>query len=47
MVHLRDDGGTLLNIFAVTKDSAPIKRGTEVALVKYDPVKKIYTVAEM
>ncbi len=47
MVHLRDEGGTLLNVFAVIKDGEPIKRGSEVALVKYDPVKKVYTVAKV
>jgi membrane protein implicated in regulation of membrane protease activity len=47
MVHLRDEGGTLINIFAVSKDGEPIKRGSEVALVTYDPVNKVYTVAEV
>ena len=47
MVHLRDEGGTLINIFAVIKDGEPIKRGSEVALVAYDPVNKVYTVASV
>ncbi len=47
MVHLRDEGGTLLNVFAVITDGEPIKRGSEVALVKYDAVKKVYTVAKV
>jgi membrane protein implicated in regulation of membrane protease activity len=47
MVHLRDEGGTLLNIFAVIKDGEPIKRGSEVALVAYDPVKKVYAVTSV
>ena len=47
MVHLRDDGGTLINIFAVIQDGESIKRGSEVALVAYDPVKKIYTVTKV
>jgi membrane protein implicated in regulation of membrane protease activity len=47
MVHLRDEGGTLINIFAVITDGEPIRRGSEVALVAYDPVKKVYTVANV
>ncbi len=47
MVHLRDDGGTLLNVFAVIKDGEPIKRGSEMSLVAYDPLKKVYTVTTL
>jgi len=47
MAHLRDDGGTLLNVFAVIKDGEPIKRGSEITLVAYDPLKKVYTVTSV
>ena len=47
MVHLRDDGGTLLNVFAVIQDGEPIRRGSEITLVAYDPLKKVYTVTSV
>jgi membrane protein implicated in regulation of membrane protease activity len=47
MVHLRDDGGTLLNVFAVIQDGEPIRRGSEITLVAYDPLKKVYTITSV
>jgi membrane protein implicated in regulation of membrane protease activity len=45
LVHLRDQGGTLINVFAVIPSGEPIKRGAEVVLVSYDPQHKHYTVS--
>jgi membrane protein implicated in regulation of membrane protease activity len=47
MVHLRDDGGTLLNVFAVIQDGEPIRRGSEITLVAYDPLKRVYTITSV
>jgi len=44
MVHLRDDGGTLISLFAVTEDEQPIARGESVILLSYDPVQRLYLV---
>ena len=44
MIHLRDQGGTLVSLFAVTEDEKPIPRGVEVILLAYDTVQKRYTV---
>ncbi len=44
MVHLRDDGGTLISLFAVTEDEQPIARGESVILLSYDAAKRIYLV---
>lgn len=43
LVRLRDDGGTLINIFATT-DNNPIQRDQEVILLAYDKEKKQYIV---
>lgn len=43
-VHLRNEGGTLITIFAVTASEDPIRRGEEVVLVSYDPSQKFYLV---
>ncbi len=43
-VHVRDSGGTLISVFAVTEAEAPIGRGSDVVLVSYNPEKKLYTV---
>lgn len=45
LVRLRDVGGTLLSVFAIIQSGEPIKRGSEVVLVAYDPTLKRYTVA--
>jgi hypothetical protein len=47
MVHLRDQGGTLISVFAVNPTEQTIKRGCEVVLVSYDAAKRHYTVAPM
>ena len=44
MVHLRNPGGTLISIFAVTGDAEAVKRGDEVILLSYDEAKRIYLV---
>lgn len=43
-VHVRDSGGTLISVFAVTRSEEPIRRGSEVVLASYDARKKLYTV---
>lgn len=44
-VKVRDPGGTLLTLFAITPaDEFPISRDTEVILVDFDPQRKLYTV---
>lgn len=45
LVRVRDRGGTLINVFAITQDDQDIPGQTEVALVEYDPDQKRYTVA--
>jgi membrane protein implicated in regulation of membrane protease activity len=47
LVHLRDQGGTLISVFATTTAGQPIKRGCEVVLVSYDSTKRQYTVASL
>jgi membrane protein implicated in regulation of membrane protease activity len=47
LVRLRDVGGTLLSVFAIIQSGEPIKRGSEVVLVAYDPALKRYTVANV
>lgn len=44
MVHLRDDGGTLISLFAITEDDQPIARGTSVILLSYNAVQRLYLV---
>ena len=44
MVHLRDDGGTLISVFAITEDEQPIPRGESVILLSYDAAKRLYLV---
>ena len=44
LVRVRDQGGTLINVFAVTAENDPIGRQTEVVLVEYDAQNKRYTV---
>jgi membrane protein implicated in regulation of membrane protease activity len=44
MVHLRDDGGTLISLFAITEDEAPIGRGEAVILLSYDATQRRYLV---
>ncbi len=44
MVHLRDDGGTLISVFAVTEDEQPIARGEPVILLSYDAAQRRYLV---
>lgn len=44
MVHLRDDGGTLISIFATTEDEQPIARGESVILLSYDAAQRRYLV---
>jgi membrane protein implicated in regulation of membrane protease activity len=43
-VHVRDRGGTLISIFAICGDPAPIRRGEKVVLLSYDPKSRLYTV---
>lgn len=44
-VKVRDAGGTLLTLFAITPaDEFPITRDSEVILVEFDPQRKLYTV---
>lgn len=47
LVRLRDVGGTLLSVFAIIQSGEPIKRGSEVVLVAYDPTLRRYTVANV
>jgi membrane protein implicated in regulation of membrane protease activity len=47
LVHLRDQGGTLISVFAINPSDLVIKRGNEVVLVSYDAVKRHYTVAPL
>jgi membrane protein implicated in regulation of membrane protease activity len=47
LVHLRDKGGTLISVFAVTASPEPIKRGSDVVLVSYDQGKRQYAVAPL
>jgi len=44
LVRVRDQGGTLINVFAITAENDPIGRQTEVVLVDYDAQNKRYTV---
>src|SRR5512134_3576270 len=44
MVHLRDDGGTLISLFAITEDEQPIGRGESVILLSYDATQRLYLV---
>ncbi len=44
MVHLRDQGGTLISIFAVTEEPQPIPSGEQVLLVSYDAALRRYCV---
>ncbi len=44
MVHLRDDGGTLITVFATTEDEQPITRGDPVILLSYDAAQRRYLV---
>src|SRR5512138_2633932 len=44
MVHLRDDGGTLISLFAITEDEQPIPRGEPVILLSYDATQRRYLV---
>jgi membrane protein implicated in regulation of membrane protease activity len=44
MVHLRDDGGTLISVFAITEDEQPITRGDSVILLSYDAAQRRYLV---
>jgi membrane protein implicated in regulation of membrane protease activity len=44
MVHLRDDGGTLISLFAITDDEQPIARGESVILLSYDALQRRYLV---
>lgn len=43
LVRVRDQGGTLINVFAITTEEEPITGKTEVVLVDYDIEKKRYT----
>ncbi len=43
-VHLRDPGGTLITVFAVTRAEAPIPRGEQVVTVSYEADQKRYLV---
>lgn len=45
MVHLRDDGGTLISLFAITEDEQPIARGESVLLLSYDAAQRRYLVS--
>lgn len=45
LVRVRDQGGTLINVFAITQDNEPINSKSEVALIDYDAEKKRYTVS--
>ncbi|MBK8988361.1 MAG: DUF1449 family protein [Chloroflexi bacterium] len=44
LVRVRDQGGTLINVFAITAEDEPIGSQAEVALVEYDTQKKRYMV---
>ncbi|HLO30886.1 MAG TPA: hypothetical protein VK249_17200 [Anaerolineales bacterium] len=44
MIHLRDDGGTLISLFAITEDEQPIPRGESVILLSYDATQRRYLV---
>ncbi len=44
MVHLRDDGGTLITVFATTEDEQPVTRGDSVILLSYDATQRRYLV---
>jgi membrane protein implicated in regulation of membrane protease activity len=44
MVHLRDDGGTLISLFAITEEDQPIARGESVILLSYDAAQRRYLV---
>jgi membrane protein implicated in regulation of membrane protease activity len=43
LVRVRDQGGTLINVFAITAEDEPIAAQSEVVLVDYDAAKKRYT----
>lgn len=47
LVHLRDQGGTLISVFAINPSEEIIKRGNEVVLVSYDSARRHYTVAPL
>jgi hypothetical protein len=43
LVRVRDQGGTLINVFAITAEEEPISGQSEVVLVGYDAENKRYT----
>ena len=43
-IHLRNPGGTLISIFAVTRFDEPLRRGEAVVLAAYDDIHKRYVV---
>lgn len=44
MIHLRDEGSTLISLFATSEDEKPIPRGESVILLSYDPAHRRYLV---
>jgi membrane protein implicated in regulation of membrane protease activity len=44
LIHLRDEGGTLVSLFAITEDDTPIPRGEMVMLLSYNTEKRRYLV---
>jgi membrane protein implicated in regulation of membrane protease activity len=44
MIHLRDEGGTLISLFAISEDEQPIPRGETVVLISYNAAKRQYLV---
>lgn len=46
-VRLRNPGGVMISIFAITRSETPIKRGEEVLLEAYDPAKRLYRVTPL
>jgi membrane protein implicated in regulation of membrane protease activity len=45
LVHLRNAGGTLMSVFAVTDEATPIRRGKSVVLVAYQAEPRRYVMA--
>lgn len=47
MIHLRDSGGTLISVFAISATEQTLKRGERIVLASYDPERKCFVVARL
>lgn len=47
LIHLRDSGGTLMSVFAISASGETLKRGERIVLASYDAERKCYAVARL